>query len=97
MAPVPGQSPGAGMPGASLGSAGASASMGANGGDQAGTGTMGLGNQTTEGMKAGQDSKVVAQINEDGDSTVRAIEGQARSEQAQRQQQETVVEFIKVE
>ena len=97
MAPVPGQSPGAGMPGASLGSAGASASVGANGGDQAGTGTMGLGNQTTEGMKAGQDSKVVAQINEDGDSTVRAIEGQARSEQAQRQQQETVVEFIKVQ
>lgn len=96
MAPVPGQSPGGGAPGASLG-AGASASVGANGGNQAGTGTVGLGNQTTDAMKAAQDAKVVAQTNADGDSTVRAVEGQARSEQAQRDQQEMIVDFIAVE
>ncbi|MCB1229095.1 MAG: hypothetical protein KDN19_02450 [Verrucomicrobiae bacterium] len=96
MAPIPGQQPGAGMPGASLG-AGASAAMGANGGNQAGTGTMGLGNQETEAMKAAQDAKVVTQTNNDGDSTVRAIEGQTRTEQAQRDQQDMIVNFIEVE
>lgn len=96
MAPIPGQSPGGGAPGASLGG-GATASMGANGGNQAGTGTMGLGNQTTESMKAAQDAKVAAQQNSDGDSTVRAVEGQARSEQAQRERQEMIVDFISVE
>lgn len=98
LAPIPGQSPGGGMPGASLGgAAGGTTSMGAQGGNQAGTGTMGLGNQTSEAIKAAQDAKIVAQVNDDGDSTVRAIEGQARSEQAQRQRQEMLVDFIKVE
>ncbi len=96
MAPIPGQTPGGGAPGAALGG-GASASMGANGGNQAGTGTMGLGNQTTDAMKAAQDSKVVTQTNNEGDSTVRAVEGQTRSEQAQRERQETIVDFIAVE
>lgn len=98
MAPIPGQNPGGAMPGAGLGGTpGGSTSMGAQGGNQAGTGTMGLGNQTSDAIKANQDSQVVAQMNDDGDSTVRAVEGQARAEQVQRQRQEMVVDFLKVE
>jgi len=95
-APIPGQSPGgSGAPGASLGGGGAAAGM--NGGLQAGTGTAGLSNDTTEAMKASQDAKITAQINEDGESTFRPVQGQARREQARLERQQLIVETIRGE
>jgi hypothetical protein len=96
MAPIPGMSPGGSAPGAGLGAT-AGASAGASGGDQAGAGTAGLGNQQTEAMKATKSAQVVAQTNADGDSTVKAIQGQERTEQAQREGQQIVKDFIAVE
>jgi hypothetical protein len=96
-APVPGQSPGSAVPGAGLGGAAGAASAGANGGLQAGTGTAEMGNQTTNALKATQDSKITAQINADGESTFRAVEGQAHREQSQLDRQQIIVDFIKVE
>lgn len=97
MAPIPGQTPGSSMAGAGLGATTAAAAAGATGGDQAGQGTVGLGGDQTEAMKAAKSGKVVAQTNADGESTVKAIQGQERTEQAQRQGQELVKEFIAVE
>jgi len=48
-------------------------------------------------MKATKSSQVVAQTNADGDSTVKAIQGQERTEQAQREGQQIVKDFIAVE
>ncbi|MBL9155699.1 MAG: hypothetical protein JNK37_24700 [Verrucomicrobiales bacterium] len=96
MAPIPGMTPGSGAPGAGLGAMPGAGAASA-GGDQAGTGTAALGNQATEAMKATKSAQVVAQTNADGESTVKAIQGQERTEQVQRQGQEIVKEFIAVE
>lgn len=96
-APIPGMAPGAMAPGANLGAGAGAAASGMNGGLEAGEGTAGLGNQSTEAIKATQDAKVVAQTNQDGDSTIRAVQGQARPEQAARERQEMAVDFIKVQ
>ena len=96
-APIPGMAPGAMAPGANLGAGAGSAASGMNGGLEAGTGTAGLGNQATDAIKATQDAKVAAQINQDGDTTVRAVQGQARAEQAARERQEAIVDFIQVQ
>jgi hypothetical protein len=97
MAPIPGMAPGAMAPGANLGAGAGAAASGMNGGLQAGSGTAGLGNQATEAIKATQDAKVVAQTNKEGDSTVRAVQGRARSEEATREKQEMIVDFIQVQ
>ncbi|MCB1078941.1 MAG: hypothetical protein KDM64_14060, partial [Verrucomicrobiae bacterium] len=97
MAPVPGMSPGTMQAGAGLGAAAGAGASGAAGGDQAGVGTAGLGNQQTDAMKAAKSSQVVAQTNADGESTLKAIQGQERTEQAQREGQQIVKDFISVE
>jgi len=96
MAPVPGQAPGAGNnPAMMLGSSGNS-SMSAPG-LQAGFGTAQMGTNTTEAMQTNRDSVVDAQINEDGESVVRTVQGGTRSETAQRGTQEQNVEYLAVE
>ncbi len=99
-APIPGMNPGSGSPSAALGGQGAasaSSQAAGLGGQEAGNGTTGLGNAQTGAIKAGKDATVVAQINESGESTMRAVEGQTRQEQAQRDRQAAAVEFIKVQ
>jgi hypothetical protein len=51
----------------------------------------------SETLKATGDAKVVAQAGKEGESTTRAIEGQAKAEQATRSQQEVMADFIAVE
>ena len=51
----------------------------------------------SETLKATGDAKVVAQAGKEGESTTRAIEGQAKAEQATRSRQEVMVDFIAVE
>lgn len=94
MAPVPGQAPGSGNPAMMLGTAGSPMSAP---GLQAGFGTAKMGTDATEAMKSNRDSMVDAQINQDGESVVRSVQGGVRSEEAQRQTQEQNAEFLAVE
>lgn len=102
MAPVPGQGQGQMTPGAGLGgqqgngAAGGSAVASA-GGQEAGSGTTNLGADKTAAQKAVRDSTVTAQINKDGESTMRAVQGKSQQESAQRERQQAAVDFIKVE
>lgn len=94
IAPIPGMTPGQ-QPGAAamLGSI-----PGANpGGLQAGNGTAAMGNTPTAQTKAGVQATVDAQRNADGASSVRAVEGQARSEAAGRKAEATTLESIAAE
>jgi hypothetical protein len=102
MAPVPGQGQGMKAPGAGLGaSPGNGASGGAPvasaGGQDVGNGTTGLGANKTASQKAVRDSTVAAQINADGESTMRSVQGKTRQEAAERERQQAAVDFIKVE
>ncbi|MEM9016460.1 MAG: hypothetical protein AAGC68_05555 [Verrucomicrobiota bacterium] len=96
-APIPGMESGD----AKAGSAGfaQSGGSGANGqgGDQAGSGTAELVENETDRINASEDSEVEAQINEDGESTVRAVEGGTRRENANRSRQEIVRDFLAAE
>lgn len=85
VAPIPGTSGGMSsmMPGA--------------GGLQAGTGSAPMEQQETDAMKAERSGLVAAQVNDQGESAVRAVEGGERTELAERERQQQVVEFIKVE
>lgn len=97
-APIPGQEPGepgAGSSGMSL--AGNPGAGQGQGGNEAGTGTAAMIDNQTESLDAAQDGEVVAQVNADGESTVRAVEGQARREGVSRSRQEIVAEFLSVE
>lgn len=96
-APVPGMNAGQMAPGAGMSLDGGSSSKGGQGGDQAGMGTADLVDNQTEALGATKDSEVVAQINEDGDSTVRAVEGEARRELATRSRQEIMTDFLAAE
>ncbi|MEM7697472.1 MAG: hypothetical protein AAF236_03605 [Verrucomicrobiota bacterium] len=93
-APVPGMEgdPGSGGPPIQ----GGAPSQG-RGGNEAGTGTADLTPEEGNSIDAARDSEVIAQINEDGDSSFRAIEGGARDEQANRGAQEVVTDFLAVE
>ncbi len=102
MAPVPGQGAGMMAPGAGLGGQQGNgppggASVSSAGGQEAGSGTTALGANKTAAQKAVRDSTVAAQINQDGESTMRSVQGKARQEAAQRERQQTAVDFIKVE
>ena len=46
---------------------------------------------------AAAQGEVVAAVNDDGDSFVQEIEGQPRSESAQRSAKQTVVQFLKTQ
>lgn len=96
-APVPGMAPGSQSAAASLGASGQGQGNGSQGGDQAGEGTAELVDSPSDILKAARDSKVVAQVNKDGDSTTRAVEGGARTEEATLSRQEVMAEFIAVE
>lgn len=102
-APVPGQGQGQGMkaPGAGLGAGqgnGAGSAMAsAPGGQNVGNGTTGLGANKTATQKAVRDSKVAAQVNANGESSMRAVQGKTHQETAQRERQQSAVDFIKVE
>lgn len=90
IAPIPGTNPGQ-QPNAAL--LGVAPGM-VPGGFQAGSGTTGIGNSPTEKTQASQQSTVNARRNEEGESTVRSIEGQAHTETAARSSQATVLEAI---
>jgi len=64
---------------------------------EAGHGTAQMNNNTTEAMRAGKDGMVDAQVNEDGESVVRTVQGGAHREGAQRGKQEQATDFIAVE
>ncbi|MDF1849887.1 MAG: hypothetical protein P1U85_03570 [Verrucomicrobiales bacterium] len=97
-APIPGEAPGEqGDGGAGMSLAGNPGASQGQGGDQAGTGTASMIDNETEAIAAAQDGEVVAQINEDGESSVRAVEGQARAGNATRSRQEIVAEFLSAE
>lgn len=65
------------------------------GGSQAGNGTAKMDGAKTAQTKAGNASQVSAQSGSDGSSSVRAVEGAARTEQAAQQSANVTVEFIK--
>ncbi|RBP45947.1 hypothetical protein DES53_102331 [Roseimicrobium gellanilyticum] len=93
IAPIPGTNPGQQPSAVMLGM-----TPGMNqGGQQAGNGTTQMGNTPTPGNKAGQQVTVNAQSNADGASSVRAVEGQARNEQASRGAQATALDAIAAE
>lgn len=97
-APVPGENPGDSESSAGMAmSNGGNSNQAGQGGNQAGAGTAEMFDNETEAMKAGKDSEVVAQINDSGESTVRAVEGGARRENATRSRQEIVTEFLSAE
>jgi hypothetical protein len=93
IAPIPGTNPGQ-QPSAVM--LGMTPGM-SQGGQQAGNGTTQMGNAPTPGTKAGQQATVNAQRNADGASSVRAVEGQARNEQASRGAQATALDAIAAE
>lgn len=78
-------------------SEGGSSNQAGRGGNQAGTGTAEMFDNETDALRVAKDSEVGAQINDDGESTVRAVEGEARRENATRSRQEIVTEFLSAE
>lgn len=97
-APVPGMNTGQAQPGQGLsGSSGGQSNQAAPGGNQAGSGTAELKDSQSDPLAARRDGRVDAQINQDGESTVRAVEGQARRETAQRERREVVTDFLAAE
>lgn len=97
-APIPGMTPGDTPGGAGLGGQSqAAGTTSANGGVEAGNATTELGNSPSTAMKANDQSTVTAQVNEEGESTLRAVDGQARAEQAQVERRAAAVDFIQVE
>ncbi|HRQ89081.1 MAG TPA: hypothetical protein PLA50_09800, partial [Bacteroidia bacterium] len=97
-APIPGMDSGAPTPGSGLATSGNSAAgQSGQGGDQAGTGTAKMTDSQSDVLKAKSDSKVLAQSGRDGESSMRAIDGGTRTEQAERTRQELVTEFLSVE
>lgn len=89
IAPIPGTNPNQQPNAAILGLA--------NGGSKAGNGTTDLGNSPTAKTKSGQDATVNAQRGTEGESTVRAVEGQTHNEQASRAAQATALQTITAE
>lgn len=96
-APVPGMNPGEAAPGSGMKMSGSAGSMSGSGGNEAGSGTAEMVDRQTAALDASEDARVVAQINQDGESTMKAIEGQARSESATRSRQEIVTDFLAAE
>ncbi len=96
-APVPGEESQEFGEGGDVAMSGGSGNQTGQGGNQAGTGTAELIDSESETLAAAKDSEVIAQINENGDSTVRAVEGQVRAEKAARSRQEIMADFIAAE
>ena len=99
-APIPGTAPGdseAKSVSNALGGEAGDSSVSGQGGDQAGTGTAELVDTESAIHEAGSDSQVMAQINDDGESTFRAIDGEIRQEEVTRSRRDIAAEFIAVE
>lgn len=96
-APVPGMAPGEVSPGAGMSGQDGATSQQGQGGNEAGNGTAELVDNETDAIKAAKDAQVFADVGKEGDSTFRAIEGEARAEKAQRSRQEVMTEFLAVE
>ena len=99
-APIPGTAPGdseARSVSNALGGEAGDSSVSGQGGDQAGTGTAELVDTESAIHEAGSDSQVMAQINDDGESTFRAIDGEIRQEEVTRSRRDIAAEFIAVE
>lgn len=96
-APVPGTDPGQSGAGAAMNLAAGSSSQSGQGGDQAGTGTAAMEDSNSGVLKAASDAEVLTQAGQEGESTLRAVEGGARAEEASRSRQEVVAEFLQVE
>lgn len=96
-APIPGMDNDAPVPGAGLAGREGQSNQSGTGGDQAGTGTAELFDDKGEALQASGDVKVVARQGEEGDSSVRAVEGEVKAETATRSRQDIVAEFIAVE
>lgn len=102
-APIPGQKPGEkpesfmlGPPGQNPGD-GPPMAITMPGGKEAGAGTAELNADATAQQKAGNQSVVAAQQNNDGASSVRSVEGGARKEGASRSASEIATEAISAE
>ena len=103
MAVMPGGAPGqkpkgmiaAPIPGTGGGQA--TFSMPGAGGFQAGAGSAAMEKSATVPIEAMRSGLVGAQVNEDGEAAYRAVEGGERTEMAQRERQEQIVDFIGVE
>lgn len=96
-APIPGMQPGETGSGASLGLNAGNSSTTGQGGDQAGAGTAPMIEAASESFQAKSDAQVLAQSGKEGESSIRAIEGKARSEEASRRRQEVLADFLSVE
>tara|TARA_B100000925_G_scaffold190861_1_gene144378 strand:+ start:63 stop:1988 length:1926 start_codon:yes stop_codon:yes gene_type:complete len=99
-APIPGIAPSEDGIGSSAGPSGqppGSSNIFGQGGDQAGTGSAELVDSKTDLFEAKNDSRVTAQIKEDGESTFRAVEGEISQEAATRRRRNLASEFLAVE
>ncbi len=97
-APVPGMESGQATPGAGMSLGSGASSQSGKGGDQAGTGTAAMTEEAAaEALKATGDSQVVARAGTEGESTMKSIEGEVRTEKAARSRQEVIADFIAVE
>lgn len=97
-APIPGTSPGESGMGTGMNLGGGSSTESGLGGDQAGTGTAALQKQEpSDSMKASSESTVFAQAGKEGESTMRAVEGKKRQENAKRSRQDVVADFLEVQ
>ncbi len=99
-APIPGMAPGDSEAGSAINAPGGQpgdSNISGQGGDQAGTGTAELVDTESAIHEAGNDSQVVAQINDDGESTFRAVDGEIRQEEVTRSRRDIAAEFIAVE
>lgn len=97
-APVPGMESGQSAPGAGMSLGSGASSQSGKGGDQAGTGTAEMTEEAAaEALKATGDAQVAARAGTEGESTMKSIEGEVRTEQAARTRQEVIADFIAVE
>lgn len=97
MAPVPGAENGAPVPGSGAGQLSSASGQGAQGGNEAGSGSAAMFEAQSDILEASREGRVMAQINRDGGSTTRAVEGGARSEEAELARREVVADFLAVE
>lgn len=99
-APIPGMASGEEQPGGSVGASVkqmGSSNVSGQGGNQAGTGSAELVDSKTNLFEAKNDSRVVAQVKEGGESSFRAVEGDISKEEATRQRRNIASDFLSVE
>lgn len=96
-APVPGMDAKAPTPGQGVTASQAGMSQAGQGGNEAGSGTAEMIDDQSDATKAARDSEVVAQINENGESSFRAVDGKVRNESVERTRQEIVTDYLAAE